>query len=240
MVDKLPVPIMSGKNTAQKRYCDDTLKGFGVRVTSGGTKAFYVEKLVGNKLRRITIGRYPELTVEQARKEAQKMLGKIATGIDPIAERKERRAKSVTLQQVFADYLNARKSLKQSTILDYKRLIKETFLDWQNNPLLDITKDMIAKRHSLRGKASHARANSAMRLLRALFNFAAGEYEDAKGRSLILENPVKRLSHTRAWYRIERRQTIIKAYDLPAWYNAVYSGRNERLFQHEVEHLFRS
>src|SRR5579872_6779272 len=117
VIDKLPIPASDNGKTAQKRYYDDTLKGFGVRVTSGGTKAFYVEKLVGNKLRRITIGRYPELTVEQARKEAQNMLGKIATGIDPIAERKERRAKSVTLQQVFADYLNARKSLKQSTIL---------------------------------------------------------------------------------------------------------------------------
>ncbi|EKD75863.1 MAG: Phage related integrase [uncultured bacterium] len=93
---------------------------------------------------------------------------------------------------------------------DYHRLMKESFSDWQHKPLLDITKDMIAKRHSLRGKASHARANSAMRLLRALFNFAAGEYEDAKGRSLILENPVKRLSHTRAWYRVQRRQTVIK------------------------------
>jgi len=43
-----------------------------------------------------------------------------------------------------------------------------------------------------------------MRFLRAIFNFAAGEYENAKGQSLILENPVKRLSHTRAWYRVER------------------------------------
>lgn len=41
-----------------------------------------------------------------------------------------------------------------------------------------------------------------MRVLRALFNFAAGQYENAEGRSLILENPVKRLSQTRAWYRI--------------------------------------
>lgn len=64
------------------------MKGFGVRVTSGGTKAFFVEKLIKNKLSRITLGRYPELTVEIARKEAQKLLGQIATGIDPIAEKR--------------------------------------------------------------------------------------------------------------------------------------------------------
>lgn len=87
---------------------------------------------------------------------------------------------------------------------------------------------MIAKRHSLRGEKSHARANSAMRLLRALFNFAAGEYEDAQGRSLVLENPVKRLSHTRAWYRIERRQTVIRSHELEKWYSAVVDMQDER------------
>lgn len=65
-----------------------------------------------------------------------------------------------------------------------------------------------------------------MRILRALFNFAAGQYEDAKGRSLILENPVRRLSQTRAWYRIERRQTYIKPNELVAWYNGLQSSQN--------------
>jgi len=53
-----------------------------------------------------------------------------------------------------------------------------------------------------------------MRLLRALFNFAAGQYENAQGKSLITENPVNRLSQTRAWYRVEARQTFIKSHDL--------------------------
>ncbi|MHB1948933.1 MAG: tyrosine-type recombinase/integrase [Gammaproteobacteria bacterium] len=229
VVDKLPVPeAIIEKRTAQKRYYDDTLKGFGLRITSGGTKAFFIEKLVGTKLRRITLGRYPALTVEQARKEAHKLLGKIATGIDPIAERKERKVRAVTLNEVFTDYLNARKSLKQTTIRDYHRIMKESFSDWLNKPLLEITKDMVAKRHLSRGEKSEARANLGMRFLRALFNFAAGEYEDAKGRSLILENPVKRLSHTRAWYRVERRQTVIKAHDLSAWYKALIEMKDER------------
>jgi len=228
-VDKLPVPVAIIKNkTTQKRYYDDILKGFGVRVTSGGSKAFFVEKLVNHKLRRITVGRYPELTVEQARKEAQKMMGKIATGIDPLAERRESKAKAVTLKEVYADYLAARKALKPNTIKDYDRIMKESFFDWANKPLLDFTKDMVAKRHSMIGEKSHARANLAMRFLRAIFNFAAGQYEDAKGRSMILENPVKRLSHTRAWYRIERKQTLIKAVDLPDWYQAVMEVKDER------------
>lgn len=229
VVDKLPIPPAVVKNrTVQKRYYDDILKGFGIRVTSGGSKSFFIEKLISRKLRRITIGRYPALTVELARKQAQKLLGEIAMGIDPIAERKEQKAKSITLKETFDAYLIARKDLKPLTILDYQRLMKQVFSDWQNKLLLDITKDMVAKRHREFGERSKARSNSAMRLLRALFNFAAGEYEDSQGRSLIHENPVKRLSHTRAWYRIDRKQTVIKPHELPAWFQAVIEVKDER------------
>src|SRR5471030_1667331 len=100
VVDKLPVPLAIQKTqTNQKRYYDDTLKGFGVRVTSGGSKAFFLEKLIQRKLRRITLGRYPELTVEMARKEAQKLLGQIATGIDPVAEKKAAKRRLLTLKE---------------------------------------------------------------------------------------------------------------------------------------------
>jgi hypothetical protein len=68
-----------------------------------------------------------------------------------------------------------------------------------------------------------------MRILRALFNFAAGQYEDAEARSLIQENPVKRLSQTRAWYRIERRQTLIQSHELADWYQAVEQLENRTL-----------
>lgn len=214
-VDKLQLPT-SGN---QKRYYDSLMAGFGVRVTTKGVKAFFIEKMIKGKQKRLTIGRYPELTVEQARKEAQKLLGKIATGVDPIAESKASKQRSFTLQEVFNDYINARKSLKPSTILDYQRAFNQVIPDWLNKSFLSITKEMVFLRHEAHGKErSESRANDAMRVLRALFNFAMNEYEDDKGKSLILGNPVKRLSHKRAWYRIERRQSVIKRHELARWY----------------------
>lgn len=230
-VDKLPIPITTSPGkSAQKRYCDDLMKGFGVRVTSGGTKAFYVEKLIHGKLSRITLGRYPELTVEMARKEAQKLLGQIATGIDPTAEKRAEKMRQITLNEVFNDYIKVRKSLKHNTLYNYKKVIATGFASWANKPFLTITKDKVAKYHEKLGKErGEAYANLAMRLLRALFNFAAGQYEDSQGRSLISENPVKRLSQTRAWYRVERRQSFIKAHELAPWYLGVQQLQNEVL-----------
>lgn len=49
-----------------------------------------------------------------------------------------------------------------------------------------------------------------MRVLRALFNYAIYEYQDGNGHPIITINPVKYLSHTQAWNRVDRKQTVIK------------------------------
>jgi len=235
MVDKIEPP----KDKNQAFYRDDQLKGFAVRITSAGVKSFVIEKLINRKVRRITLGRYGEITVEQARKEAQKLLGKIATGIDPIAEKQSAKASIITLNEVFEDYLHARKSLKPKTLYDYKNTLRVAFQDWLNKPILSITKDKVAKHHEKLGqKHGGAYANQAMRLLRALFNFSASQYEDTSGRSLITENPVKRLSQARAWYRVERRQTFIKSHELAAWSKEVFHLKNETLRDYLLLILF--
>ncbi len=222
-VDRLQPPVPAPPATrAQAFHRDDLLKGFAVRITETGARSFIVETKVNGKTRRATLGKYPNLTVEQARKLAQERLGIIASGRDPEAEKREAQAAGVTLGQAFDAYLLARKDLKPRTIGGYRDAMRGGFADWQGTALVDITKDMVERRHrqiaQTRGEAT---ANLCMRVLRAVFNFAAGKYEDAKGRTFLPENPVKRLSATRAWYRVERRKTVIKAYQLPAWYAAV-------------------
>lgn len=235
VVDKILPPA----DKDQAFYRDAQLKGFAVRVTASGVKSFVVEKLIAGKVKRITLGRYGELTVEQARREAQKLLGKIATGIDPIAEQQSKKVRAVTLAEVFHDYLKVRKELKPKTLYDYNNLMRVAFDGWKNKPLLSITKDKIVKYHERLGEErGNAYANQAMRVLRALFNFAAGQYEDSRGHSLITENPVKRLSQTRAWYRIEKRQTFIKSHELGGWYEALIGLENEILRDYLLLILF--
>lgn len=56
-----------------------------------------------------------------ARKEAQKLLGQIATGIDPVAEKRAEKMRQITLNDVFNDYIQVRKSLKHNTLYNYKK-----------------------------------------------------------------------------------------------------------------------
>jgi hypothetical protein len=90
---------------------DQELKGFGLRLTPNGVRSFIVEKRIDGRVKRLTLGRFPELTVEQARKEAQKLLGKIALGLNPLAEREHERLNAVSLEQAleFCSYVGPRR-----------------------------------------------------------------------------------------------------------------------------------
>lgn len=228
-VDSVPYPDLG-----QNFYRDTELKGFGLRVGKG-SKVYFAEAKVRNKTVRVTIGHHGVFTPEQARNEAKGILGMLARGINPNDVEKAKKARSVTLAEVLTAYLRARNSLKPRTVYDYQRFTKTYFKDWQNKPLAEISKDMIQRKHRQIGERSEAQANMAMRYMRALFNFAMAQYEDSVGNPIIADNPVKRLSQTRSWYRIERRQTVIKVHELAAWFNAVNNlpelteGKNKSL-----------
>jgi integrase len=216
-IDRLPVPT-----DKPAFYRDDELRGFGVKVFTSGTKSFFLEKRIGGKVKRITIGQFGELTPEQARKQALKLAGDIATGGDPVAEKKRVKLLGTTLQEVFDDYLATRKDLKPLTVSDMRKAFNQVFPDWMGKPITRITPAMVAQRHHEHGEQhSKARANLGMRYLRALFNFAVSKYKDDEGRALIAENPVKALSETRAWYRVDRRSTLIKPHEIKPWFGAV-------------------
>jgi hypothetical protein len=77
-------------------YFDRDVKGFGLLVTERGAKSFVLKYRVGAgrgaPTRRVTIGRYGSpWTVEQARGEAKRLLGQVAHGRDPAAERAAKR-----------------------------------------------------------------------------------------------------------------------------------------------------
>lgn len=202
-------------------FRDDDLKGFAVRVTDQGVKTFILDKKIKNKLVRVTIGRFGELTVDEAKTECQKLIGQYITGRDPVKEQKNQQKQAgITLQRVLDDYIQIR-HLKSDTCDEYKSVVKGKFSHWLNKPMNIITKDMVVKLHSKIGEQSQSAANKAFKVLSALFNFAIANYEDEVGNPFIADNPVIRLSQVRAWYPKKRRQTKIDIKDLPKWFKAV-------------------
>lgn len=226
-ISKKVVDGLPDITVGQAIFWDSELPGFGLRVTKD-SKNYVAQKRINGKTVRVTIGRHGQLTPEMARREAHRILGSMALGANPIDQKKEARAKSVTLRQAFDDLLEARKAMKERTVKDYRYHMGKYFHDWLSKPVNAISKDMVEKRHRLVGeKHGAAQGNLSMRYLRSIFNFAAGRYEDSKGQSLIIENPVRRLSQTRAWFEVKRKRSFLRAHELGAFLDALDKLRQE-------------
>ena len=223
-VDKLPYfqSSLDHPRKNQELFWDTELAGFGLRVTRA-SKTYIVEKRVNRRTVRARIGRHNQIPTDRARKMAQKLIYEMTDGKDVNARKKAIQGESVTLQQAYDQFLEKR-DLKERTIWDYQRAMDISFKSWKRKRIIDVTREMVSRHHQKLGdQIGKAQANQSMRFLRSLINFAAGQYENGDGKPLIKDNPVSIITQTKTWYRVERRQTIIKNHDLASWFESVDS-----------------
>ena len=74
-IRKLPAP-----ERGQTAYYDSVLPNFGVRVSHGGTRSFFVLVMIKGRRKRITLGPYPTIKLADARKKARDVLAEVRLG----------------------------------------------------------------------------------------------------------------------------------------------------------------
>lgn len=127
-LDNLPLPAAGERVT----YHDTKVVGLQLRVTSTGTKTFYLFQRVNGKPERVKVGdhTYPTLTIEQARDKAKVLIAQITEGQSPGAAKKAEKAQSLTLTAAMQQYVADKrrrsdgKLLKPRTIDDYTAMLK--------------------------------------------------------------------------------------------------------------------
>ncbi|HEU4988764.1 MAG TPA: integrase family protein, partial [Gemmatimonadaceae bacterium] len=154
---------------------DTELPGFGIRATSRG-KMFFVQYRAGvgrsAPKRRMSLGRYGPLTVDQARQLARETLGAVARGGDPAADR-DAAKDAPTVAQLGVDFLaDVRDRRKASTATEYARM-------WNRNVLpslgprrvADVAPADVVRLHRSLRKTPYG-ANRVLALLGSFFAFA--------------------------------------------------------------------
>ena len=173
LLDKSAVEALAAPAKGNRITYDTELKGFGVRVTSGGAKAFILNYRAGGRERRLTIGSYPDWKVTAARKHAEGLKRSIDVGADPMLDRHlDRRAP--TIDQL-ADRFVTEHLIKRrpSTQVDYKGIIKRHIRpELGKIKVAELRHEHIERLHNRILKTAPFRANRTVAVLSKMLSLA--------------------------------------------------------------------
>jgi len=115
-LDTLPYPAKGKRDT----YHDIKTNGLQLRITSTGVKTFNLYRRVkGGSPERVTLGRYPDMSVEQARRESACLNALLVQGINPNNDVRALKTET-TLQELFDDFIKHRRN-KRGAYLSKKQ-----------------------------------------------------------------------------------------------------------------------
>lgn len=199
---------------------DIRTQGLILRVNPGGRKSYMLYRRIGNKMTRIGIGRFADISLEEARRQATFLNAQIMNGIRPNEVLKEKKAEP-TLNCLFNRYYHEHLKPHTKRPEDNKALYERDL-----KPLLgrlrlsEITRKMMKKIHlDIAGtKTGKAQANRILTIASAIFNFGIKE-EIFNGR-----NPcfgIKKF-RVKSRDRFLSREELVKFFDALSWEDELF------------------
>ncbi len=156
-----------------RAYVYDTKSGgLCLCVTSAGTMTFYWYGKVDGRPERIRLGKFPGLSIGDAREAAARHTARIAQGRNPVTERKARR-EGPTLGDLFDHWMvtHANVHKKPKSASEDARQYGQYLEPWANRRLVAIKKTAVASLHAKIGRENgHYAANRVLNLLSSMFN----------------------------------------------------------------------
>jgi integrase len=222
---KLTKTLLAGlvAPTAGKRvviYDTETPK-LAMRMTHTGVRAFYVVKRMGGTMVWLKLGTFPDMTCEQARKEADKVLGEFAKGENPAAVKRAVKAE-LTFGEAFDDFLERKRkrdgsAISDKTKRDYKDLLRLYLDGIMGKKLSAIERNEIKAIHARTTKKSAAQADRVVAVVSAVFTFMLA-HERFSG-----QNPATRIQKNPA----PSRDRFLQADELTPFFKALSESTNE-------------
>jgi integrase len=183
-------------------------------VTPAGSKSFYFAGRIEGRARRIKIGTYPEVTVEQARRQATKLSGQIVEGRNPADQRRVKRAE-LTFADLFAAYIEQHSKPHKRTWQEDQQKYDQHLRSLRSKKVSSIDRatvqSLITKLATGKPRPRPGAANRLRALLSSVFNFAADSLD------LPIVNPVSRIKK----YPEQPRERFLNADELTQFYAAL-------------------
>jgi integrase len=190
------------------RCWDTEIKGF-VAYVQCTTTTLYYQRNIRDKTKRVLLGRYPTISLSQARTSARTFDLEMRQG-----KAKELLEREVTLKEALSNYLQTSEAVEQHKLF-VKRAIEVRLADWNEFPLREITMSMVSRRHILLTKEGPVMADETMRALRSVWNTARLDYERTNLPSCPTDVLQKKRGKRTGWNNPEpkRNRPIVDLYD---------------------------
>ncbi|KAB2912594.1 MAG: tyrosine-type recombinase/integrase [Hyphomicrobiaceae bacterium] len=213
---KLKVPA-----EGRVEHYDGKIPGFGIRVAKSGTKTFFVLGRHRSGFKRVSLGRYPTLTLEKARRKAQDTLRDLADGIDPLEGKRAARQQQPDLFPAVADQFVAnycRRHNRESTAGETERLLKAVYVPaWTDKPVTEISKkDVQTLIEDIMEAGKPSAARHAFATIRKFFNWTVEQGLIEHSPCLTLKTPAKANSRDRV-LSDEELGSILEACERQGW-----------------------
>ena len=176
-IDHIKPPV-----SGQVEHFDKGFPGLALRISYGGGKSFVYFYRIGGKLRRMTLGTYPAISLAQARESWRKARLDVAAGRDP-ARVQKREASGTNFESVVRDWLK-RDQAKNKSVREVERIVERELLPvWGHRAVADITRRDI--RDLIDGIADRGAPIMALRVHAYVHRF----FRWCVGRDIVEANP---------------------------------------------------
>jgi integrase len=207
-IDSLKCP--EGKRDAL--VFDDEQRGLGVRVTASGGKTYLAQYSWHGQKRRIPLGGCSALSLAKARDAVRAIMGDVAKGIDPAAERKKAKAhEALTLEALLSDWQALHLASKRPRYAsEAVRAVRNAFARYLDLPAANLSRATAVKTLD----AMARKGSAAMAARTAAYGKAA--YGWGIKRGAMSENPFASLPVTPT----ERRERVLSDDELAVIWRA--------------------
>ncbi len=151
---------------------DGALRSFGLRVQPTGRKSFVLFYRTENGTKRLTtVARYPEMTLDQARKRARRLQAEVLEGGDPSARKRQARD-TIRFDDLAKAYLEGHAKVhKRSWETDVQRVRDYLVPLWGSRKAETIKRRDVAELHRHIGRDHQTTANRVLKLVSVIFNW---------------------------------------------------------------------
>ncbi|MFN0135089.1 MAG: tyrosine-type recombinase/integrase [Phycisphaerae bacterium] len=216
MLTELAIRRLAPKGNARIELWDDKVSGFGVRVSPRGTKSFVLMYYAAGRKRRLTLGRFPTMSLASARKEAYLALSTIAEGSAPELPDKVA-TRTANLKTVIDEFVanHCARHNRPSHARETERLLRVRFATaWGERDVRSIGRgDVLQVLDAIVASGYPSAANHALVAIRKFFNWALE-------RGLVDANPCTCVSRPAP---VNSRERVLSSTELGAVWHGTQS-----------------